>query len=140
MSFQVLGLYQLDHLSNIEYEILTRKVLLFLISILAQTKNQLFRLKKAFLDRYPDLLISMGDTPGCSVAEDFTGIDEIRPGNFVFYDLTQNRVGSNSIEQIAVAMACPVVAIHKDRREIIVYGGGVHFSKDRLENEDACQS
>ena len=28
-------------------------------------------------------------------------------------------------------MTCPVVAIHKDRNEVVVYGGGVHFSKDR---------
>jgi len=80
------------------------------------------------------VLVSLGDSPTCSVAEDFTGVDEIRPGNFVFYDLTQNKIGSNPLTQIAVAMACPIVAIHKDRSEIVIYGGGVHFSKDRLED------
>ncbi|MEN7550768.1 alanine racemase [Rapidithrix thailandica] len=93
------------------------------------------RLKNAYGERYPGLIISVGDTPSCSVAENFEGVDEIRPGNFVFYDLAQNKIGSNDISQIAVAMACPVVAIHKDRLEIVVYGGGVHFSKDRLEGE-----
>lgn len=83
---------------------------------------------------YPKALISLGDTPSCSVAEDFSGVDEIRPGNFVFYDLTQNKIGANSISQISVALACPIVAIHKNRSEIVVYGGGVHFSKDRLED------
>jgi len=106
-----------------------------IIDVQKRSVELITRVKKGFLDRYDNLIISMGDTPGCSVADNFTGIDEIRPGNFVFYDLTQNRIGSNSIEQIAVAMACPVVAIHKDRGEIIVYGGGVHFSKERLENE-----
>ncbi len=33
-------------------------------------------------------------------------------------------------------MACPIVAIHKERSEIVVYGGGVHFSKDRLEDKE----
>ena len=93
-------------------------------------------LKYLYEKKYPQLITSLGDTPSCSVSEKFSGIDEIRPGNFVFYDLTQNRIGSNSIEEIAVAMACPIVAIHKDRAEIVVYGGGVHFSKDRLENEE----
>ena len=94
------------------------------------------KLKEAYVTRYPKLIISLGDTPSCSVAEDFSGVDEIRPGNFVFYDLTQNLIGSNSIAQIAVALACPIVAIHKERSEIVIYGGGVHFSKDRIEAEE----
>ena len=85
---------------------------------------------------YPFAKISLGDTPTCSLAEEFTGVDEIRPGNFVFYDLMQHQIGSCSISQIAVALACPVVAIHKSRSEIVIYGGGVHFSKDRLEDEE----
>lgn len=92
------------------------------------------QLKENYQSKYPFLIISLGDTPSCSVAEDFTGVDEIRPGNFVFYDLTQHQIGSNDLSQIAVAMACPVVAIHKERNEIIIYGGGVHFAKDRLED------
>lgn len=91
-------------------------------------------MKERYKGRFPSMIISIGDTPGCSVAEDFRGADEIRPGNFVFYDLTQNQIGSNEINQIAVAMACPLVAIHKERNEMIIYGGGVHFAKDRLED------
>ncbi len=94
------------------------------------------RLKTKYVDRYPNLTISLGDTPSCSVAEDFSGIDEIRPGNFVFYDLTQHSIGSNSMAQIAVALACPIVAVHADRSEVVVYGGGVHLSKDRLADND----
>ena len=94
------------------------------------------KLKDVYATRYPNLTISLGDTPSCSVADDFSGVDEIRPGNFVFYDLTQNLIGSNSISQIAVALACPIVAVHKERSEVVVYGGGVHFSKDRLEDKE----
>lgn len=90
-------------------------------------------LKLKFKGAYPELTLSLGDTPSCSIADDFTGIDEIRPGNFVFYDLTQYAIGSASINQIAVAMACPVVAIHKERSELVIYGGAVHFSKDSLQ-------
>ncbi len=90
----------------------------------------------ALKEEYPDAILSIGDTPSCSVVEDFSSIDEIRPGNFVFYDLMQYYIGSCEISQIAVAMACPIVAIHEARSEIVIYGGGVHFSKERLEDEE----
>jgi D-serine deaminase-like pyridoxal phosphate-dependent protein len=101
-----------------------------------KSKEQLLLLKNQFKDQYPNLIISLGDTPGCSVSENFSGIDEIRPGNFVFYDLTQNIIGSNDLNEIAVAMACPIVAKHLNRNEIVIYGGGIHFSKDRIEDPE----
>jgi D-serine deaminase-like pyridoxal phosphate-dependent protein len=81
--------------------------------------------------QYPELTYSAGDTPTCSAMDTFPGLSEMRPGNFVFYDLSQWDIGSCELEDIAVAMACPVVAKHPARNEIVVYGGGVHFSKDR---------
>ena len=42
------------------------------------------------------LEISIGDTPGCSVVEQFDEVDEIRPGNFIFYDVMQFVIGSCS--------------------------------------------
>ncbi|XOV92491.1 MAG: alanine racemase [Bacteroidota bacterium] len=77
-----------------------------------------------------DLIISYGDTPTCSLLDEFPGINEIRPGNFIFYDLMQYGFGSCDFNDIAVCMACPVVAIHRDRKEIVLYGGAVHLSKD----------
>ncbi len=85
---------------------------------------------------YPRLEISTGDTPTCSVADDFGKIDEIRPGNFVFYDLTQAVITSCSTHDIAVAVACPVVAKHSDRNEVILYGGAVHFARDSVVTGD----
>ena len=93
-------------------------------------------LKNKYILEHPDLIISVGDTPTCSIMEDFSMVDEIRPGNFVFYDLMQNMIGSCETNQIAVVVACPVVAIHEDRNEILVYGGGVHFSMDRIEDDN----
>jgi D-serine deaminase-like pyridoxal phosphate-dependent protein len=82
--------------------------------------------------------ISFGDTPTCSIVDDFSAVDEVRPGNFVFYDLKQAQIGSCSEEQIAVAVACPVVAKHPRRNEAILYGGAVHLSKDSFV-EDGVQ-
>lgn len=93
-------------------------------------------LKDVFRKEIPDLEVSMGDTPACSISEEFYGIDEIRPGNFVFYDLMQYVLGTCDENQIAVAMACPVIARNIDRKELVIQGGGVHFSKEYLEADD----
>jgi D-serine deaminase-like pyridoxal phosphate-dependent protein len=99
-------------------------------------RDKLVLFKNQYIDKYPNIIISTGDTPSCSIVNNFEGIDEIRPGNFVFYDLTQYILNTCKIEDIAVAMICPIVAKHSDRNEIILYGGGVHFSKEFLEIEN----
>lgn len=104
-------------------------------NIHAYTSEKMIKLKDHFIKKYPDIIISNGDTPTCSVSKNFEHIDEIRPGNFVFYDVMQAEIGSCNYEDIAVAMACPVVAKHADRNEVIVYGGAIHFSKDRIEKD-----
>ncbi|MPM37642.1 D-threo-3-hydroxyaspartate dehydratase [bioreactor metagenome] len=96
--------------------------------------ERLNSLRSALLEQgVTGLEISVGDTPGCSLCDDFSGIDELRPGNFIFYDAQQVAIGSCSMEQIAVAVACPVVALHPERGEVVVYGGAIHLSKDFLE-------
>ncbi len=76
------------------------------------------------------LMISVGDTPGCSVCGNWSGIDEIRPGNFVFYDVQQALAGVCRFKDVSVALACPIVAKHPERCEVVVYGGAIHLSKD----------
>jgi len=97
-----------------------------------ETTSRMVSLKKRFNKDFPDLIISVGDTPTCSKMDDFSMADEIRPGNYVFYDITQTIIGSCSAGEVAVAMACPVVAVHQERNEIVIYGGSVHFAKDSV--------
>lgn len=106
------------------------------LAIHHQTSEILTRLKNRYRQDYPQCLVSVGDTPGCSIATDFTGINEIRPGNFVFYDLMQHRLGACDAGQIAVALSCPVVAVHPQRGEVVLYGGAIHLSKERLIDPD----
>ncbi|MCL3781596.1 alanine racemase [Prolixibacteraceae bacterium JC049] len=86
--------------------------------------------------QFPNAKVSYGDTPSCSVASSFDHIDEIRPGNFVYYDLMQHHIGSCSLNQIAATMKVPVVATHPERNAVVVYGGGVHFSKETFTFSD----
>jgi D-serine deaminase-like pyridoxal phosphate-dependent protein len=98
--------------------------------------HKMQKLKLHYFKIFPNLVISIGDTPSCSLMDNFEGVDEIRPGNFVFFDLMQNQFGSCNIDQIALCVACPIVAKYKERNEIIVYGGVVHLSKEYILNEE----
>ena len=102
------------------------------LDIFETGKKQLIKLKEKFIKQYSHLIISIGDTPSCILANDFSGMDEIRPGNFVFFDLMQNNIGVCKERDIAVAIACPVVDKYPERREILIYGGAVHFSKEYI--------
>jgi D-serine deaminase-like pyridoxal phosphate-dependent protein len=102
-------------------------------AIYLESVQRLREIKKRLVAQgFPDTRISIGDTPSCSIVENFSDVDEIRPGNFVFYDVTQLTIGSCQEENIAVAVACPVVAKHLERNEIVIYGGAVHLSKEFL--------
>ena len=97
-----------------------------------ETLDGVSNLQKLLSNQFPSLEYSVCDTPACSTQHDFTGCAEIRPGNYVFYDVEQSIVGSCKTSQIAVCLACPVVAKHSDRNQIVIYGGAVHLSKDNI--------
>jgi D-serine deaminase-like pyridoxal phosphate-dependent protein len=96
-----------------------------------KARSDLSRLKEQFGIYKP--LVLYGDTPNCSTRETFTGMDELTPGNFVFYDLTQVSLGACTREDIAVAMRCPVVSKYPGQRRLLIHGGAVHFSKESLQ-------
>ena len=79
-----------------------------------------------------DLELSLGDTPGCATVEDFGLVHEIRPGNFVYYDVKQMLYGICTPEDIGVAVACPIISkqVREGQHQITVYGGAIHLSKD----------
>jgi D-serine deaminase-like pyridoxal phosphate-dependent protein len=77
-------------------------------------------------------IVSIGDTPTCTVADDFSGIGEIRPGNFIYYDMKMVQISACEPDRISVCMVAPVISTHPDRNEVILHGGSVHFSKDSM--------
>ncbi len=87
-----------------------------------------------------DLLLSFGDTPCCSLVADLSACDEIRPGNFVFNDLMQLQIGSCGAEQLAAAVACPVIGVYPERQQVVLHGGAVHLSKEHLLDPDGVAS
>lgn len=101
-----------------------------LLSIQHNASENMLSLKNLYQPRYPNIIVSVGDTPTCSQVPALVGIDEIRPGNFVFFDVMQFALGSCKLEDISVALVCPIVAMHQHRQEAVIYGGAVHLSKE----------
>lgn len=98
--------------------------------------KKLQTIKDRYQEEYPNMIISYGDTPSCTLADKFGPVNEIRPGNFIFYDLLMNQLGVCEPKDIALAMACPVIGVVSKRNEIAIYGGGVHFSKESLRSDN----
>ncbi|HEY5627872.1 MAG TPA: hypothetical protein VIR16_00040, partial [Candidatus Limnocylindrales bacterium] len=70
------------------------------------------------------------DTPGCAVMPSLAGVDEVRPGNFVFHDLQQLALGVCGEDDLALAVACPIVGVYPERGEAVIHGGSVQLSLD----------
>ena len=101
--------------------------------VYSQTVQRMNQVRDFLIDqKLASLEVSIGDTPGCSLVSDLGKVDEIRPGNFVFYDAQQLRLSSCQPGDIGVVLACPVVAKYPARSEVVIYGGAIHLSKDTV--------
>jgi D-serine deaminase-like pyridoxal phosphate-dependent protein len=75
--------------------------------------------------------IGAGSTPTMSLVDDLTGIDEIRPGNYIFYDNFQATLGSCSFDDTALTVLAAVIHRDEYRRKLVIDAGGIAMSKDR---------
>src|SRR5688572_6020986 len=73
--------------------------------------------------------VSIGSTPTMSMVDHLNGVDEIRPGNYIFFDAYQATLGSCRFEDTALTMLAAV--IHKDSTKLVVDAGAIALSKDR---------
>ena len=87
---------------------------------------------KSLKNLHPSALCIMGDTPSCSVLDDFEHVDAITPGNFVFYDWMQVCIGSCRIDDVALFCQVPIAQHNKNVNKLILHGGAVHLSKDSI--------
>ncbi|MEL0011179.1 MAG: alanine racemase [Bacteroidota bacterium] len=100
-----------------------------ILNFYSQLSNYIGTLKGTF--NYP---VYFGDTPTCSVANNFDLLDVATPGNFIFYDLMQTHIGSCTRDDISIEMVCPVIdwKHNGEQAQLIIHGGAVHFSKDSM--------
>ncbi len=84
--------------------------------------------------------VSIGSTPTITVVDHLDGIDEARPGNYIFFDAFQESIGSCTLDDCALTVLAAVV--HRDvrRKKIVVDAGAIALSKDRgaIEFDPAC--
>lgn len=85
-------------------------------------------------------IVSIGSTPTITHVDHLQGIDEIRPGNYIFFDAFQATQGSCSFDDCALTVLAAVTHVSRQYKKIIVDAGGIAMSKDRgpVEFDAAC--
>jgi D-serine deaminase-like pyridoxal phosphate-dependent protein len=76
-------------------------------------------------------IVSIGSTPTITSVDHLDGIDEVRPGNYIFFDAFQATLGSCSFDDCALTVLASVVHRDRDRRKVIIDAGAIALSKDR---------
>jgi D-serine deaminase-like pyridoxal phosphate-dependent protein len=77
-----------------------------------------------------ELTRSIGSTPTTAVVDTFAGTDEVRPGNYVFFDAFQATLGSCTRDDVAVSVLATVVGSYPERGHAILDAGALALSKD----------
>ncbi|MGD8377382.1 MAG: alanine racemase [Acidobacteriota bacterium] len=78
-------------------------------------------------------VVSAGSTPTAIHAARLDGVTEMRPGNYAFFDLFQEGIGSCSRDAIALTVLAAVLAPARHGR-IVVDAGSLALSSDRGAN------
>lgn len=84
--------------------------------------------------------VSIGSTPTITHVDHLTGVDEARPGNYIFFDAFQATLGSCGFDDCALTVLTAIVHLDRRRRKIIVDAGSIALSKDRgaVEFDPTC--
>ena len=85
---------------------------------------------RALLEGLDGVCRSIGSTPTASIVDRFSECDEVRPGNYVFYDAFQATIGSCTLAEVAVSVLTTVVGSYPERGSLIVDAGALALSKD----------
>ena len=75
--------------------------------------------------------VSIGSTPTMTHVDHLDGVDEIRPGNYIFFDGYQATLGSCTFDDTALTVLAAVIHLDAKRRKLVIDAGGIALSKDR---------
>lgn len=79
-------------------------------------------------------VVSGGSTPTAVYAEDLSGVTEMRPGVYVFFDLAQLTIGSCAREDLALSVLASVIGHNRHVGHIVIDAGALALSKDLSAN------
>ena len=75
-------------------------------------------------------IVSVGSTPTMKVWQGHEGVNEIRPGNYIFHDAIQMSLGAATLEECALSIVATVISRPAPDRAVIDAGSKT-FSSDR---------
>ncbi len=75
-------------------------------------------------------IVSVGSTPTALHARHLTGVTEMRPGVYLFFDLFQTGLGMCKTEDVAVGVLASVTGHRTARKQLLLDAGGLALSKD----------
>jgi D-serine deaminase-like pyridoxal phosphate-dependent protein len=76
-------------------------------------------------------VVSVGSTPTMTQVDHLDGVDEARPGNYIFFDAFQATLGSCRFDDCALTVLAAVVHRDRARRKVVLDAGAIALSKDR---------
>ncbi|MCC6519486.1 MAG: alanine racemase [Tabrizicola sp.] len=76
-------------------------------------------------------VVSVGSTPTAHAARDLTGVNELRAGVYMFFDLVMAGIGVCTIDDIAISVLTSVIGHQTKRGWIMVDAGWMAMSRDR---------
>lgn len=75
--------------------------------------------------------VSIGSTPTITHVDHLAGVDEIRPGNYIFFDAFQATLGSCGFGDCVLTVLTAIVSRDRATRKMVVDAGAIALSKDR---------
>jgi D-serine deaminase-like pyridoxal phosphate-dependent protein len=78
----------------------------------------------------PCPIVSAGSTPTAVHSRNFAGINEMRPGVYVFNDLDQEFIGSCAPTDLALSVLASVIGHYPHRNQMLIDAGALALSKD----------
>jgi D-serine deaminase-like pyridoxal phosphate-dependent protein len=79
--------------------------------------------------------VSIGSTPTALTDIPLDGVTEIRPGVYVFFDLSQAQLDVCGVDDIAVSVLATVIGHHREAGHLLIDAGALALSKDISANE-----
>lgn len=85
-------------------------------------------------------VVSIGSTPTITQVDHLEGVDEVRPGNYIFFDAFQTALGSCAFDDCALTVLAAVTHRDRTRRKIVLDAGAIALSKDRgaVKFDESC--
>ena len=84
--------------------------------------------------------VSIGSTPTLTIVDHLDGINEARPGSYIFFDAFMVAIGACRLDECALSVLAAVVHRDRTRKKIVIDAGAIALSKDEgpVEFDPAC--